>query len=375
MTNQSQNKTTIFLGYAIIIIILFFCFELFSAFIIFKHPRTTKLFYSGIELNKESFQKYLKARDPVLGWPAITKIGTDEYDMKGARPDPSYPKHNKTCLSTYGDSFTYGEEVDNQAAWGHLLSQKINCRVANYGVPGYGTGQAYLRFKKNTKDEAPIVVLGIYQENILRVVNQYRYLITRGDNFSFKPRLIIQDNKLKTIPIPIENISKTTEISQSLSDIKDIFRNEWFVPGTTDGPAKAHFPYTLSVINALLTKRVQNAMLGKPNWIDFYSPEHSSGALPLINKIVDEFSTLAKKRNQKFKVIIFPSTAGYLYTSDYKKDPTATLLEHLRSNDYDYLDLTETISKELNGKDYCELLTNKNRHCSGHYNEIGRAHV
>ena len=35
--------------------------------------------------------------------------------------------------------------------WVEQLSRKLGCRVANYGVSGYGTDQAYVRFQRITQ--------------------------------------------------------------------------------------------------------------------------------------------------------------------------------------------------------------------------------
>jgi hypothetical protein len=45
--------------------------------------------------------------------------------------------------------------------------------VSDYGVSGYGADQAYLRFRR-VPDEAPVVILGIFGEGVIRNVNQYR---------------------------------------------------------------------------------------------------------------------------------------------------------------------------------------------------------
>lgn len=295
-------------------------------------------------------------------------MGTTAYDQWGARPDATFSSMDRTCISTYGDSFTYGEEVDNRAAWAHFLSQDLSCRVANYGVSGYGIDQAYLRFKNNAHDEAPTVILGIYQEGILRIVNQYRFFLNGNDLLGFKPRFIMNDGQLQLIPIPIDSSSDLTHV---FANPGKIFMHEWFLPGSNDGQAYIRFPYTTSIIHALLMKRVQNGLLGKPDWLEFYSPDHPSGAFLLMRKIIASFSDEAKRRGKQFKVMIFPSTVGYQYWDEQNINPTQTLSDALTDMKVDYLDLTPAIHSYLGGKDYCGLLTNEKGRCSGHYNEEG----
>ena len=289
--------------------------------------------------------------------------------MAGARPDPTFPNPVGACISVYGDSFAYGEEVTNEDAWPHRLSQRLSCRVANYGVPGYGTDQAYLRFKNNVRDNASsIVILCIYQENILRIVNQYRYLLTRGEPLSFKPRFIVKNNELELIPLVITPESNLNEV---LTNPATAFKHEWFLPGLEDGPEHIHFPYTLSIIYALLSKRVQNGLLGKPNWLEFYSSEHPSGAFQVMIKIVESMGEEAHRHGKQFKIVIFPSTAGYLYWKASRINPSQSLSDALVQMKIDFLDLSLAISSYLSGGDYCDLLTNLDRRCSGHYNAEG----
>jgi hypothetical protein len=74
----------------------------------------------------------------------------------------------------YGDSFVFGSAVDDEHSWGNQIAKRLSCRVQNFGVPGYGTDQAYLRFLHNDADQAPQVILNILFENVARNVNQNR---------------------------------------------------------------------------------------------------------------------------------------------------------------------------------------------------------
>ena len=198
MNKQSTRKTVPIVGGILFFLSLFVLSEGISFYAISYIPRAAKLFYSPPNIDESQLHAYLKVRDPILGWPRTDGQGPLQFDAIGARPDPTFPNINKPCISVYGDSFTYAEEVNHEEAWAHRLSQQLSCRIANYGVPGYGTDQAYLRFQKNTHDTASLIILGIYQEGILRIVNQYRYLLSKGDPYSFKPRFLLKKGSFKT---------------------------------------------------------------------------------------------------------------------------------------------------------------------------------
>jgi hypothetical protein len=112
--------------------------------------------------------------DAELGWPSPAQAAAPPRDPTGAKQNPDFPEPRQACASAYGDSFVWGDDIALADGWIEQLSRKLGCRVSNYGVSGYGTDQALLRFRRMSDDAAPSVILGIFPENVLRNVNQYR---------------------------------------------------------------------------------------------------------------------------------------------------------------------------------------------------------
>jgi hypothetical protein len=106
---------------------------------------------------------YLARRDPRLGWPSRDWLA-DNADSMGARRSPENERlaDQPPCVSTYGDSFTFGSDVADEQAWTNVLAQRLGCRVTNFGVPGYGVDQSVLRFEGNHEHHTPVVILGFY---------------------------------------------------------------------------------------------------------------------------------------------------------------------------------------------------------------------
>ena len=131
------------------------------------------LIYSPAQIT-QPFAEYMAKRDPVLGW------------VKPVRDDlfPGEP-----CASVFGDSFTFSQEVSDAEAWPALLSGLLGCRVENYGVGGYGSDQAFLRFRQ-TPARGRVVMLNHLSENVLRNVNQFRNLIAPSHEWQLKPRFL-----------------------------------------------------------------------------------------------------------------------------------------------------------------------------------------
>ena len=75
------------------------------------------------------------------GWDNI-RLSTDK---DGFRHNKTELKRDENTILVVGDSYTLGEEVQNYETWPSCLQMKINSRVDNAGVFGYGTLQSILR--------------------------------------------------------------------------------------------------------------------------------------------------------------------------------------------------------------------------------------
>ena len=111
---------------------------------------------------------------------------------------PTTPAHPPMAI------FVWGYQVPLSDGWVEQLSRLLGCRVSNYGVSGYGVDQAFIRFRRNVNDVASIVLLGVYSQDVMRDVNQYRAFIGFPiDAHAVKGRFILDKaNELKWIPRP-----------------------------------------------------------------------------------------------------------------------------------------------------------------------------
>jgi len=107
--------------------------------------------------------------DDELGWPSSRDAIAPPRDRTGAKYNPDFSQSEYPCASAYGESFVWGSNIPLADGWVEQLSRKLGCRVANYSVELYGTDQSYVRFLHNKQDEAPVTLLGIFPENIMRI--------------------------------------------------------------------------------------------------------------------------------------------------------------------------------------------------------------
>ena len=360
------------LGPLLILAIVLFGIEI-SSYVLIEHvvhQKASYLLFKSPEFNEKEVNNYLNVRNPHLGWPGKDAINSDRYDASGSRPVPAFPSPGNECITLYGDSFTYGKDVQDQETWGNILSRRNHCRVGNFGVTGYGTDQSFLRFQQNTGDTAPISILGIYPTDIIRNVNQYRYLLTSRTEsiFGFKPRFIIENEQLRLAPLPMLSYPELRSLAKILPEILPF---EIFLPGNGVGPVPNNrFPYSLVAWNLFLNERVQSWALRKPSWEDLIQQDHASGALEVTVAVVQGFMEECREREKNCFIITFPTPGSY---KNYKNNGVSSLeplLKKLNELKTPYLRFETYLSEQLGEDSICKLLTNIRR-CTGHFNAKG----
>jgi hypothetical protein len=122
--------------------------------------------------------------------------GTNEYE---------YGKAEKKRILILGDSFTFGEEVNDNESYSSYLQEMLPlAEVINFGVHGYGHDQMLIYLKEEgIKYKPDIVILGFVDLDMLRNILEFR-------DYS-KPKYELSDGKLilKNYPVPTpENFLK-----------------------------------------------------------------------------------------------------------------------------------------------------------------------
>jgi hypothetical protein len=342
-----------------IFLIVFAVFELSSYMTgrFYIIPRRKFIFYltpDSKDISKANFEDYMKMRHPILGWPSPSAFGGERFDGSGSRWIPSFPDTNTQVVSLYGDSYTYGADVGHRDAWSNVLSKMIGARVANFGVGGYGTDQAYLRFKFNIDDHAETVILTIFPDNLKRNVNQQRYFLSphSGSVFGLKPRFIPADDSVRSVSLPEMNHS---EFVASFDNPRGFFDHEFFIPNTSDGPIVWSFPYSASILKAISFPQVRYLLAGKPGWYGFLDENHPSGTLVVTALIIREFVSLAERRNKRAIVVTLPSHTSYDFYKRSGELAMQPLLDRLKEVNVVAYDLTDGIHRYLAKRDYSEL--------------------
>jgi len=157
--------------------------------------------------------------DPVLGWSirpgASSEFGEIAYTSNniGVRALREYDENkpdNVIRIAAFGPSFTFSQEVSDDAAWPTLLEQsRPDLEVMNWGVGAYGTDQSFLRYKTQGALYHPdVVLIGYEEDNIWRNVNRYRPYYNRLTLAPLtKPVYMIQQDQLVLLQNPFDNFA------------------------------------------------------------------------------------------------------------------------------------------------------------------------
>jgi hypothetical protein len=320
----------------------------------------------------EAYATYAARVNPVLGWPSPQALEKEQADLlkaaalSGAAPGKA---DGGFAISAYGDSFTAGYGVEPSQTWSTVLGRRLGCAIANYGVPGYGTDQAYLRFHQNSQDTADIVILGVLSENIQRNINQFRNFLLPSNQCQTKPRFLLDSQgRLQLVPLP----------QLSAGNYKDFIRNpdhylnhDYFVPGGPSGAQKLGFPYTWSILKAhkfFYDRYVR----GYKSYLQFYQPHHPSQALPLTVAIIRQFVSEAQKAGKHPLVLIFPTDEDFRVYNQSGHFVYEPLIQALTRDHIEYVDLGPELLQGLGKSDYMVLFQGGQYH---HFNEEGNRRV
>ena len=194
---------------------------------------------SRIKRLLESDSSDLLALDPLLGWRyrAGHRDAANVINDQGLRGARRYRRRSAPGIlrvAALGDSFVYGSEVNDSAAWPALTERLFpELEVLNYGVGGYGVDQAYLRFCAEGMALSPqIVIVGFTTDDLRRVVNVYRRFISNREFPLVKPRFTLtRQGDLVLLPSPVPTAS---DYERYLRAPQDIFRlgadDYWYHP-------------------------------------------------------------------------------------------------------------------------------------------------
>jgi hypothetical protein len=303
-----------------------------------------------------SYAEYLRRRDPEIGWPLPDQLGSELFNAFGARPSPAFPDTTPETseIALYGDSFTQSPNPDAEA-WGNVLAELSRKRVSNYGQGGYGTDQAFLRFRRNTADRSRFVVLAQVAEDIVRNLTRYRDLVTYEMWYAYKPRFIVgARGALELVPIPRLSEEEHRRLI-GVDDPRLPLEHESFAPGGPAGATLLRFPFTLAVLENFADYRMQARLARRPPYAEFYAPGHPLHALEITASIFEAFAKEAQARGQVPLALLFPNRSDLERLRASKESWYAPLARELESRKVALLDFGPKAEELFRGRPLDEV--------------------
>jgi hypothetical protein len=327
---------------------LFLCFavlEVICYVAIYYSPLGAYFFYRP---SPADYSAYIRIRHPVLGWMYLQKHDVDEV---GARRTPAFPdpKAQAPLISLYGDSWSYSAGVDAEHSYANVLSKLVGQRVNNFAVPGYGSDQAYLRFKTQAQDAAKIVVLGHLAGNIARNVTQFHDLIVSPLPlaYSFKPRfLVTTSGELELVPLPTTSYT-AEQYADCVRNPEKYLTHDYFIPGGPAGVQKPGFPYLVSILGIPRHYRFRAFLRDEPEDAALYRPDNPSNGLEVTTAIMRAFFHDARTMGKAPVIAIFIEGSDIDYYRKRKEWHYQPLLDKLGHLGIPYVNVGAFLSERV----------------------------
>lgn len=246
--NRTSRRRKLYFR-AVLLLLLALFMEAVSYFAIALAPRWfgREILRTPVILARqtETITKTLKQNDTALtvfdqqlGWRLRRGASTpiDHINSQGLRSRREYsavPEEGVIRVAAFGDSFVYCTEVADDDAWPALMEQMLpELEVLNYGVPAYGPGQAYLRFRAEGALLSPdVVLMCISPVSLDRSVNVYRNFLARWQSprFATKPRFTLDEGgELVLIPNPLQTLADAQKYLTRPKDIIELGENDYW---------------------------------------------------------------------------------------------------------------------------------------------------
>ncbi|HLU37881.1 MAG TPA: hypothetical protein VK081_00755 [Planctomycetota bacterium] len=134
-------------------------------------------------------------------WGTRVTIDADGFRSNGAPPPPGRP------IIAVGDSFTFGDQVDDDETWPAYLERRLQQPVKNAGVFGYSLTQAILR-AEDVLERVPAewLVVSLIPDDINRSELAKRYAPV--------PWFDVVDGALVLRNVPVQDTSDPDELRQ-----------------------------------------------------------------------------------------------------------------------------------------------------------------
>jgi hypothetical protein len=303
--------------------------------------RRLRPYHLPVKRVASAVQRYQQAADtmivydPALGWRprSNTQNAQSIHNAAGLRVEAadrivkpaSTPGIYRIAL--FGDSFVYGSEVTYPDTWAFGVARRLEARgeaveVLNFGVPGYGTDQAYLRWMQEGTAYSPdLVIFGLQLENMHRNVNLVRPLYIPVVDLPFsKPRFVERQGQWRLINQPAVPPERLADVLQQFD------RWEWHEEERFYKPAQYE---ALWWLHSRLLGVTVPTLLERAGSIP-REDELTAEKQELTFRILSDFARSVEERGARFLVVHLPTRSDLQTLISTGELPLPEFLERVR---------------------------------------------
>ncbi len=307
--------------------------------------------------------------DAILGWVPPPSPEKNRAGMRDNREYDPQPEPGILRISAFGDSFTYGADVELGENWAKRISaMNPAIEVLNYGVAAYGLDQSYLRYLQlGTAYHPHVVFIGYMTENLARNVNVYRGFYTNGYRSTIfsKPRFRVENGVLTLLPNPLTTVEDYRRFRNNQEEVlRELGRNDYyFVSQYAAGP--------LDFSPSLRLGKLVAARFRKASQIPVFTNdgryEQRSEAYEVTLRIFDAFYRKVLENGALPIIVVLPDTNDQQRSRDGETRRYAPLLDYFRARGYRYIDALGAIEPVQQRYTMRDLSIKK----WGHYSTLG----
>ncbi len=287
--------------------------------------------------------------DSVLGWTLLRgtrRLYVTTQGLRGFRIYKGEPADSILRVAAFGDSFVYGTEVYTDSAWAKRLEfHHPSVEVLNYGVGGYGTDQAHLRYLMEGGDLNPeIVLIGFAPVNLRRIENVFRPFVSQGETPLSKPRYVLESGELRLIPPPLPDRAALESLLDFPLSVRSLgVDDEWYRPWVYDNPL---YDYSaLMRLSVSLGGRIYYRYLSANRLIDGPVFSLTSSAFALQVAVMRQFVADVEANGQTPIVLFLPDFDSVGNMSVGKAPVYGPLADVLTGDGVDWLDAGEALTE------------------------------
>ncbi len=291
----------------------------------------------------------LSGHHPILGWAPNPHTNSEDVriNSQGIRSEKEYA-HNTDSrvvrVSAFGDSFTFGSEVNNNDTWERQFEGQVSrFEVLNFGVGAYGLDQAYLRYlEEGAAFASDIVIIGFMSENIYRNLNVFRpfYSSSYSSNLYTKPRFSLESGNLFLVKNPLSTVEDykrlITDDGAVLREIgnKDYYYQAGYLAGRTDWSPSLRL---LKIVTRIVKEKLNPVVTREGTYAV------SSEGFRLTARLLEEFNCAALQHESLPVIVIYPDLGDLSRYRSHQTKRYEPLLEHLNKKGIRYLDILDAL--------------------------------